>query len=103
MPVIGQSLPRIDARSKVTGRAVYSGDLIMKNMLFMKILFAERPHARIINIETSQAESAQGVVAIYTAKDPLTNMDCKSLTNPFFADRAHPNPIPTSCASSEIR
>jgi CO/xanthine dehydrogenase Mo-binding subunit len=44
---VGKSLPRIDARGKVTGETLYSGDLKMDGMLFMKILFAERPHARI--------------------------------------------------------
>ncbi len=73
MPVIGQSFPRIDAHSKVTGQAVYSGDLIMNDMLFMKILFAERPHARVVSIETAQAASAQGVAAVYTAKDLPVN------------------------------
>jgi CO/xanthine dehydrogenase Mo-binding subunit len=93
MPVIGQSLPRIDARSKVTGRAVYSGDLIMKNMLFMKILFAERPHARIINIETSQAESAQGVVAIYTAKDlPVNEYGLQIPDQPVLCGPGSPKP-----------
>ncbi len=69
MAVIGQSIPRIDSYNKVTGQAAYSGDLSMKDMLFMKILFAERPHARVVSIETSHASSAKGVVAIYTAKD----------------------------------
>ena len=73
MPVIGQSSPRIDARSKVTGQAHYSGDLAMKDMLFMKVLFAERPHARVLRIETGRAESALGVVAVYTAKDIPVN------------------------------
>ncbi len=73
MPVIGQSSPRIDARSKVTGQAHYSGDLAMKDMLFMKVLFAERPHARVLRIETGRAELALGVVAVYTAKDIPVN------------------------------
>ncbi len=73
MPSIGQSFPRIDARGKVTGEAAYSGDLSMKGMLYAKILFAERPHARVLSIETSTAEAAPGVVAIYTAKDVPTN------------------------------
>ena len=58
MPSIGQSFPRVDARSKVTGEAAYSGDLSMKDMLFMKIMLAERPHARVKSIDTSQAEAA---------------------------------------------
>jgi CO/xanthine dehydrogenase Mo-binding subunit len=66
---IGQSLPRVDARGKVTGETPYSGDLSMVGMCHMKILFAERPHARINSIEISRAEAAPGVIAVYTAKD----------------------------------
>src|ERR1700690_2658 len=73
MPAIGQSLPRVDARSKVTGQAEYSGDLLIKDMLYMKILFAERPHARVKSINTSDAQSAPGVVAVYTAQDLPVN------------------------------
>ena len=64
---IGRSSPRLDARGKVTGQTPYSGDLSMRGMLFMKILFAERPHARIKKIKTAKAEAAPGVVAVYTA------------------------------------
>src|SRR5512135_1090540 len=71
--IIGKSLPRVDARGKVTGETPYSGDLSMPGMLHMKLLFAGRPHARIRAIDTSQAEAASGVVAIYTAKDVPIN------------------------------
>jgi len=70
---IGQSVPRIDAHDKVTGAAIYSGDLVLPGMLHMKILFAGRPHARVVHIETSTAEAYPGVVAIYTAKDVPVN------------------------------
>lgn len=70
---VGKSLPRIDALGKVTGKTLYSGDLYRDDMLHMKILFAERPHARVKNIHTEKAESAAGVVAIYTAKDIPVN------------------------------
>ncbi len=43
--VVGQPVARIDAVGKVTGQAHYPGDLSMPGMLWMKILFAERPHA----------------------------------------------------------
>ena len=39
----------------------------------MKILFAEHPHARVKSVDTSKAESAPGVVAVYTAKDIPVN------------------------------
>lgn len=70
---VGKSLPRIDALGKVTGKTLYSGDLTMRGMLHMKVLFAERPHARVKNIRTGKAEAADGVVAIYTAKDVPVN------------------------------
>jgi CO/xanthine dehydrogenase Mo-binding subunit len=70
---VGQSIPRVDARDKVTGAALYSGDLAMPEMLHMKILFAGRPHARVVSIDTSAAEALAGVVAVYTAKDVPVN------------------------------
>lgn len=70
---IGKSVSRVDARGKVTGETPYSGDLSMKGMLHMKILFAERPHARIKWIRTGKAEAAPGVVAVFTAKDVPVN------------------------------
>lgn len=71
--VVGQSVPRIDALDKVTGQALFSGDLSMPGMLHIKTLFAERPHARIIRVDTSKAEAYPGVVAVFTAKDVPVN------------------------------
>lgn len=42
-------------------------------MLHMKILFAGRPHSRIIGLDTREAESIPGVVAVYTSKDVPVN------------------------------
>ena len=70
---IGKALPRVDARGKVTGETPYSGDLNMPGMLHMKILLADRPHARVKAIDTAQAEAFRGVVAAYTAKDVPVN------------------------------
>jgi len=70
---IGKSKKRIDAVGKVTGQTRYPGDLRMKGMLHMKILFAGRPHARIIQVETSAAKAAPGVAAVFTAQDVPVN------------------------------
>jgi CO/xanthine dehydrogenase Mo-binding subunit len=72
-PIIGQSVERSDALGKVTGKTLYPGDLVAENMAFMKILFAERPHARVTGIDTSEAKAAPGVVAVYTAGDVPIN------------------------------
>ena len=73
MTSIGKSHARVDAREKTTGEARYSGDLSMPDMLHAKILFAERPHARVIRVNASAAESAPGVVAVFTSKDAPVN------------------------------
>lgn len=71
--IIGKSIQRVDARGKVTGESPYSGDLSMQGMTHMKMLFAGRPHARIKSTKTDKAESAPGVVAVYTARDIPVN------------------------------
>jgi CO/xanthine dehydrogenase Mo-binding subunit len=70
---VGQNTSRLDAVAKVTGAALYPGDLVMPNLAHMKILFARRPHAIVTSIDTSEAEKAPGVIAIYTAKDVPNN------------------------------
>jgi len=73
MPAIGQSIHRIDARGKVTGETLYPGDIYLPDQLYMKILFAGRPHAIIKKIDTKRAEGIPRVVAIFTAKDVPVN------------------------------
>ncbi len=73
MSAIGQSVKRIDAVSKVTGTALYPGDIELPGQLWMKILFAGRPHARIRSIDTRAAEQVPGVVAVFTARDVPNN------------------------------
>ncbi|MBI3912855.1 MAG: xanthine dehydrogenase family protein molybdopterin-binding subunit [Chloroflexi bacterium] len=73
MSTLGHSLPRLDARAKVTGDAQYPGDINLPRQLWMKVLFARRPHARIKRLDTSQAERAPGVVRVFTARDMPVN------------------------------
>jgi len=67
--VIGQPLPRHDALAKVTGDAQYPGDLLDAGTLHLKLVYAGRPHARIMRIDSSAALAAPGVVAVLTAGD----------------------------------
>ncbi len=71
--VVGQSTQRSDARAKVTGAAQYPGDFVMEGMLHMKLLFAGRPHARVLSIDTAQAAALPGVVAVFTSQDVPVN------------------------------
>ena len=73
MPVIGKSVNRVDAVEKVTGKALYPGDINLPNQAHMKILFANRPHAIVLRIDTSKAEALDGVIAVLTARDVPVN------------------------------
>ena len=73
MTIIGTSVRRVDALDKVTGEALYPGDLTRPDLAHMKILFANRPHAVIRSLDTSKAEALPGVIAIFTAKDVPVN------------------------------
>ena len=67
--VVGQSLPRLDGLDKVTGATKYGTDGRLPGMLHAKVLRSEYAHARIISIDTSQAEALPGVEAVVTARD----------------------------------
>ncbi|BCX05027.1 MAG: selenium-dependent xanthine dehydrogenase [Candidatus Roseilinea sp.] len=70
---VGLSLPRIDARAKVTGQALYPGDLTLPGMAHAKVLFARRPHARVKSIDLREALALPGVIAIFTGADVPNN------------------------------
>ena len=70
---VGKNAQRIDAPAKVTGKALYPGDISYPDMLYMATLFAGRPHSRILAIDTKAAEAAPGVVAVFTARDVPVN------------------------------
>jgi CO/xanthine dehydrogenase Mo-binding subunit len=73
MNIVGQSITRLDARGKVTGKTLFPGDIDLPNQAMMKILFAGRPHAIIKSIDTAAAEALEGVIAVFTAKDVPVN------------------------------
>jgi len=66
---VGKSPVRLDARSKVTGRAIFIEDMQLKGMLYGKVLRSKYPHARIVKIDTSRAEALPGVKGVVTGPD----------------------------------
>ena len=67
--VVGKPLNRRDGAEKVTGRAKYSGDIKLPNMLHGKILRCPYPRARIITLDTSRAEALPGVKAVLSKEN----------------------------------
>ena len=64
--VVGKRIPKSDALFKVLGQARYIYDMELPGMLYGKILWSERAHAKIISIDTSEAEKVPGVRAVLT-------------------------------------
>src|SRR6185369_11291620 len=67
--LIGASIPKPDARGKVTGATLYPADLVRPDMLHLKVVFAGRPHARIRGLDTAAALAHPVVRAVLTAAD----------------------------------
>ncbi|HXF65009.1 MAG TPA: xanthine dehydrogenase family protein molybdopterin-binding subunit [Caldilineaceae bacterium] len=65
--VVGKPHPRLEGPEKVTGRARYSYDMRLPNQLYARILRSPHPHARILRIDTSQAEALPGVHAVLSS------------------------------------
>lgn len=73
--VIGKSVPRIDTKAKVTGRAVYADDLRFPGMLYGKIVRCwDHAHAKVKSLDTSEAKKVEGVVKILTPADVTSKM-----------------------------
>ena len=64
---------RVDAVDKVTGKAKYPSDFDFPNQLIMKVLFSEKAHAIVKDVDCSAALAIPGVIAILTARDVPNN------------------------------
>ncbi len=65
----GQSIKRVDAYDKVTGRTKYTDDLCDQSAYIARVLHSSVAHARVISIDTSEAEKVPGVVRVLTCFD----------------------------------
>jgi 4-hydroxybenzoyl-CoA reductase subunit alpha len=70
--LIGRPMRKMEGLDKSTGRAIYTDDIVLPGMLHGKILRSPHPHARIVSIDTSQAEALEGVHAVVTGQDMAT-------------------------------
>ena len=67
--VIGTRSRKVEGLAKVTGRAVYTDDLVLPRMLHAKLLRSIHAHARIVAIDASAALALPGVHAVITGRD----------------------------------
>jgi CO/xanthine dehydrogenase Mo-binding subunit/aerobic-type carbon monoxide dehydrogenase small subunit (CoxS/CutS family) len=66
---IGEDIPKADAPAKVTGKAVYAGDLSVPGLHMGRILFTKHPRAMVLKIDTKKAQTLEGVKGVYTYRD----------------------------------
>jgi CO/xanthine dehydrogenase Mo-binding subunit len=102
--VVGKSIPRVDGAEKVTGQARFTGDLRIPGLLHVRLVLSPYANARIVGIDTSEAEKVPGVVGIYRAADlPFAEPESGNRKRDFMArDRAlyHGHPVVAVVAES---
>ncbi|HEX2154079.1 MAG TPA: xanthine dehydrogenase family protein molybdopterin-binding subunit [Acidimicrobiia bacterium] len=69
METIGQSVPRREDFGLLTGRTPFIADLTLDGMLEACLVRSTEAHARIVEIDTTNAKAAPGVVAVFSGAD----------------------------------
>jgi xanthine dehydrogenase YagR molybdenum-binding subunit len=66
---IGQEVSRVDGPAKVRGQARYSGEIALPDLAYAAIVPAGIASGRVISIDTTEAERAEGVAGILTHRN----------------------------------
>src|SRR5690242_3453965 len=66
---LAQKVRRREDPVLITGRGQYVGDIRRPGMLYVSFVRSLYPHARIVSIDTSQAQAHPGVVRVVTSAD----------------------------------
>ena len=69
VPEIGQSRRRKEDEHLITGHTLWTDNLSLPGMLHLAILRSPMAHAKIVSIDTTEAKSRPGVVAVFTGQD----------------------------------
>ena len=80
---IGKTVPRPNAKRLLEGRGRFVDDITLPRMVHAAFLRSPYAHARIDNIDISEAEKVDGVIRILTGKDIL------ELVEPFVGVLSH--------------
>ena len=85
---IGESVKRVDAYEKVTGRAKYTDDLCPRNALIAKVLHSTIANGWVKKLEIDEALKVKGVVKIVTFFD-VPNYPFPTAGHPWSTDPKH--------------
>ena len=73
LALVGKAVQRVDGEERTSGTAMFTYDVQLPGMLIGKILRSPLPHAKIIGIDTSEAEALPGVRGIVTRDSAAMN------------------------------
>ncbi|MDR3146639.1 MAG: xanthine dehydrogenase molybdenum-binding subunit XdhA [Treponema sp.] len=99
---VGQSIPRVDAFEKVTGRAKYTDDLVERNALIGKVLHATIANGLVTKMDIAEAEKIPGVVKIITCFD-VPDICFPTAGHPWSTDPAHQDPMDRKLLNRRVR
>jgi xanthine dehydrogenase YagR molybdenum-binding subunit len=89
--LIGQPLPRVDGRAKVTGRARYAADFNQQGQVYAVVVTATIGLGRVARIDSTEVEDMPGVLAVTTHRNAprLPYGPHKSYIDPAVGERLH--------------
>ena len=85
---VGQSVKRVDAFEKATGRAKYTDDLCDRSALVVRLVHSTIAHGMVTAIDTAEAAKVPGVVKILTCFD-VPNIPFPTAGHPWSTDPRH--------------
>ena len=85
LDIVGKKHSRLEGPDKVTGRAQYTADVRLPGQLSAGVLRSPHPHAKILSVDTSEAEKLPGVHAVISKNDDFDISWYKEET-PLFGD-----------------
>ena len=66
---VGQSIARVEDDRLITGQGQFAGDVSRPNQAFAVLVRSPHAHARLGEIDVSEAKAAPGVLGVYTGED----------------------------------
>src|SRR6201999_4655711 len=95
LTVAGHETHRIDGVERASGKATYTGDVMLPGMLYARVLRSPHPHARIRRIDVTKALALPGVKAVISHENCTVLWGAGSIAGGAQynkEEKKHPNP-----------
>jgi carbon-monoxide dehydrogenase large subunit len=74
--VLGSAIQRREDPALLTGEAEFTDDVDADRMAHLAFHHSQYAHARIVDVDTTEAEAMDGVLAVYTGEDVDLGLPC---------------------------